>query len=247
MPIDMITDPDAAAAAVNARRELINAQAPCTTCGMALSACWERHGPGGAEYDPDFPGCCCYHGRHVVDGRALDTLLREVTTGSVRTVAEVLAVLNDRPHPATLGWLLDQAQWWKPRRGPMVRLTDMTDTHRFHLLGWLARSAPTIVEIEAGRILRGTSPDAFEPFDLLDEVARMRIDPLATVARTKLYGALLASLPREGSQEWQDLAERAEHHSTCPASRDLSLIRRCTERCFTDDGKYDPQSGKGIL
>jgi hypothetical protein len=78
---------------VKARRELIERQARCEGCGSPLESCEAARGE-----DPTAPPWfgCCARGlnlsmpcRHVPDSRALDALLREVESGTVRTVEQV--------------------------------------------------------------------------------------------------------------------------------------------------------------
>lgn len=77
---------------VKARRQAIQRAAPCEGCGSSLEQCLAERGK-----DPTAPpwfGCCarglyldpCHH---VVSPHALAELLREVESGSVRTVEEV--------------------------------------------------------------------------------------------------------------------------------------------------------------
>lgn len=97
------------------------------------------------------------------------------------------------PPPGDMRALLAQAEWWRPRVGPPVRVVDMTDTHRLHTARHVLNRATSVM---------GMSPEA--------------------VKASPLFGALLVGLPHPNASGWDDLLERATHWSTCPRNRDLT-------------------------
>jgi hypothetical protein len=160
-------------------------------------------------------------------------------------------MLHDHPQPPALEWLLHQRQWWQPRQGPMVRIADMTDTHCYHLLGWLVRQSQVIARIEADRVIWsaiGSPEDPLKTFaDALHASREALNRPVSTLRATPLYEAILERLPDpEDRGKWEDLLARAEHWSECPASRDLCVP--CDGlRCDRPDPTYDEASGRGGL
>lgn len=227
MPIP-VSDP-LFSATVTARRDKIKAEAPCTQCGLSKARCKELSGPGGPNYDPYFPGCCCAYGVHEKSQASLDGLLREIERGEVHTVAELSNRLNNRPHKAGMLWLLDQSEWWQPQSGPMVPVADLTDTHRLHLLRWLERRAPMLADgALAWMIMSPFQPSGDAACDAFEgAMGELERDPLGWLRETELYQALSARLPRPcapgagtaSRKRYQRLLERASHYSTCPANR----------------------------
>lgn len=92
-------------AAVTARREAIEANAPCEGCGATLANCKANRGKDPTA--PDWFGCCAQGTtfapcNHIPDHRALLTLLREIESGRVRTVEEMLLdSIEERPWQTT--------------------------------------------------------------------------------------------------------------------------------------------------
>lgn len=92
---------------VKARRERIQREAPCEDCGTTLETCEANRGE-----DPDAPpwfGCCARDlgpCRHEPDQRALLVLLREIESGTVRHLDELLLdQIREYPIHRLLGWL----------------------------------------------------------------------------------------------------------------------------------------------
>lgn len=115
-------------------------------------------------------------------------------------ISKAPAIVTPEPPRDLLG-LLRQAEWWRPRVGPPVRVREMTDTHRLHT----ARFA-------LNRVSVGLRVDF-----------RLFVD-------APLIRALLDGLPRPGDPGWDDLLSRAGHWSTCPRNRDLSAPA-CSSAC----------------
>lgn len=92
----------------------------------------------------------------------------------------------------TFQWLLQQTEWWLPRDGQPVRLTDMTDTHRWHLLGWLDDhhgAADTVL----GQALRDSLPKDGPQFrDLLDRAEHHSTCPTNRDLRADCLGLACA-------------------------------------------------------
>jgi hypothetical protein len=78
---------------IKARRQQIEADAPCDGCGATLATCKANQGK-----DPTAPPWfgCCARGlemrpcNHVVSRQALQDLIREIEDGEVRSVDDVL-------------------------------------------------------------------------------------------------------------------------------------------------------------
>lgn len=86
---------------ITARREAIEADAPCDGCGATLASCKANRGK-----DPTAPpwfGCCAVGlelrpCRHRPSAQALLDLLKEIESGEVRDVEDMLLdSLTDRP------------------------------------------------------------------------------------------------------------------------------------------------------
>lgn len=120
------------AARVKARREQIQQDAPCEGCGTTLARCKAERGK-----DPTAPpwfGCCARGAmlsvpcNHQVSRQAVLDLLREVESGTVRTVEEIQdrALMDSiteypfdpdrimkwwRDHPEAAHAALEEATW----------------------------------------------------------------------------------------------------------------------------------------
>lgn len=247
---------------VRARRTHLLNTARCRSCRMTRGECDAAQLAAG-----DVPGQnCCYDCSHPVEVAALDELLAEVADGAVRSVEEVDPPPVQGPARVTPHWLLHQREWWQPKRGPMLRVAEMTDTHRLHTARMLQRQAPAIAFYEHQRQAVwldhpwGPSGDmarnAFE-----SELDTMLADPLGWLNGTELLRGLAADLPRPPGEKprkhnrraWADLEARAEHWSTCPRNRNLADPCRCrvenevpTEGPAPDPALFDEASGRGV-
>lgn len=248
---------------VTARRNLLVASARCHGCRSTRGDCdaqavevMAAEGVGLA---------CCPECSHPVSVAAMDALLTELASGTVRTVEEVDPPPVLGPQRAGLHWLLWQRVWWQPQYGPMLKIHAMTDTHRLHTARMLDRKAAPIAFSEHTRMawLEGgplgpqgdMSRDAFDR-ELTDMIER----PHEWLADTPLLVSLTASLPdKDGKKRqrkaWSALLERAEHWSACPANRNLDDPCLCRVEHPDDPevgppvdrGLFDEASGKGVL
>jgi hypothetical protein len=128
------------------------------------------------------------------------------------------------PSGPTILELLDQTEWWKPQRGPMIRVEAMTDTHRLHTAAWLFKRAESLAAVMAMHVMSGPGPSGDAACDDLDGIVGGLLDHHDEWMReTELFGALLADLPTPAqAEEWADLLARAKHWSTCPRNAILA-------------------------
>lgn len=210
------------------RRAHIRAMARCESCGATRAACDHYRE---TNDDPTAPGWfgCCARGllldtpcRHVEQVGMIRELFDEIEAGAVRTVAEAYPPPVQGPHRASMAWLLDQEEFWQPMRGPMVRIDDMTDTHRLHTRRWLERRAP-VLELQDAR--SGIWFDA--PDEVWAEREQDSRDPVGWLRRQPLHRALGRHLPdpsggKRARKRYRRLLERAAHWSTCPRNRRIS-------------------------
>lgn len=145
---------------------------------------------------------------------------------------EQMNVPNTRPRKADMLWLLYQDEFWQPEYGPMVRVADMTDTHRWHTSRWLLRRANPLAHLFTWSMVMGPQPSGDAACDAFEhEILAVEREPEAWIRRTRLFEALVADLPSpvKGKKKrhklerrrFRDLLERAKHWSTCPRNRDL--------------------------
>jgi hypothetical protein len=239
---------------VKARRDLLVASARCTGCRLTRADCL-------ATRSDDDPLSCCPDCNHPVSIKGMDALLAEVAAGDVRPVEEVDPPPVLGPKKASMHWLVNQGEWWLPKRGPMIRIESMTDTHRLHAARMLQRQAVAIAFNEHAALSvwldhpLGPSGDmAHDAFDReLDDIL---CEPVRWLNSTPLLQALGSTLPKPHKRKrWADLERRAEHWSDCPANRNLDDPCRCRVEHPdnpevgppVDRGLFDEASGKGIL
>lgn len=246
---------------VTARRDHLVASARCPSCHLTRAECL-------ADVEPGVPLGCCPDCAHPVSINGMDTLLAEAAAGEVRTVEEVDPPPIQGPKPVTMHWLLHQRVWWQPRRGPMIKIHHMTDTHRLHAIRMLDRQAARIAlyenMIESAWLSHPLGPsgdmarDAFE-----HELNRMLCEPIEWLHETPLLRSLAAILPvahvkqdrKHVKRAWANLEERAEHWSACPANRNLTDPCRCRVGHPDDPevgppvdrARFDEVSGRGVL
>lgn len=232
MPIPL--DDLAFMATVAERRAHIAAQAPCDGCGATLEDCNRYRENNTDPTAPEWFGCCargmlmdpCHH---QPDPLELDRLLREITDGAVRTVEEVDPPPLLGPERVSARWLLGQGEWWRPNRAPMIRIVDMTDTHRYHTVRMLERQATALALDEHLRMLavldspHGPSGDASrDRFER--EIRWLSANSTEWLHEQPLLRALRDGLPtaaKEDDARRLDLQRRARHWSTCPRNRAL--------------------------
>lgn len=211
---------------VAARRDHLIATARCRSCWLTRAECRLSAGD-------EHPLPCCPDCSHPVSVKDMDALLAEVAAGKVRTVEEADPPPVQGPQPVSFHWLLHQGEWWRPKRGPMIRISSMTDTHRLHTIRMLQRQAAQIAFHEHARDSMwldhplGPSGDAArDGFE--HELHEMLAEPVIWLMRCALLQALAAPLPAPGKRKrWARLEERALHWSDCPASRNLDDPCKC--------------------
>jgi hypothetical protein len=243
---------------VTTRRDHLLASAACRSCRMSRAECavaTQQALLDGA------PLACCYDCNHPVSVRAMDALLAEVAAGKVRSVEEVDPPPIQGPAPVTFHWLLHQGEYWQPKRGPMILISSMTDTHRLHTIRMLQRQAHAIAwnehTIQSGWLGHPLGPSGDMAVDAFEqELDDMLTDPLIWLNDTTLIRALGTTLPKPARRKrWSDLENRAEHWSDCPANRNLSDPCRCRVEHPDDPevgppvdrGLFDEASGRGVL
>lgn len=204
-------------AVIAARYAWIENDARCTGCYCTREFCQST------PPDPAAPFSCCGQEHHVTDERLTRTLMDEIERGEVRPVSVAHPSPKQGAKKVTMRWLLDQDEWWQPEHGPVLRIADMTDTHRYHLLGWLEKRAADL-EFADSMAYLGGGIFGEPPDDVVDELAGR--DPLTWLKSMKLHRALTKGLPdlagkKKERKAHADLVERARHWSTCPRSRDL--------------------------
>lgn len=222
------------AAVLAARRKHIEDRAECEQCGAALATC-RYYAAQERERGERFPLGCCGRCRHVERPRDVDKLLDEIATGSVRTVEEAYPppVLGPKLARPPMYWLLRQGEWWAPLNAPMVRIVDMTDTHRLHLMRWLEGRAESLVELETWAMMFGPQPSGDGACDGFEaEMGRIERDPVGWLRQQPLYEALSRHLPtpdagKRSRKRYGRLLRRARHYSTCPRSRNLKDTCTC--------------------
>lgn len=205
---------DGRAAVVAARRDHIRDMAACTDCGAPRKLCEHLRATNTDRTAPKWFGCCAVGTlmspcRHVESKAALTELLDEVLTGSVRTVAEVDPAPVQGPEMPRMSWLLDQTEWWYPKRRPAVRVAEMDKTYRYNTLKWLERRAQTLHGTVGGRYLAGAPDEVWADWE------REARDPIGWLHQQPLVKALRKGLPT-GGRKLAALQERAKHWSTCP-------------------------------
>jgi hypothetical protein len=235
---------------IAARRQQIQDNAKCVGCGATLADCKARRGK-----DPTAPswfGCCAIGAsmgpcNHRVDAGALWALLREVESGTVRTVEEVT------PKPAVakagMSWFgyLNQGERWQPNGKPLVAIADMGPEWRYNAARYLERHAVAIGErysLAATLWFAAITSSPLGPSDnaadsIEADIDREEVDivrdPVAWIRTTKLHRALVAGLPTK-PKKVKALAERARHWSTCPV-RTGGGDCRCEEIQQADAGR----------
>ena len=131
---------------IAARRKHLQDEAECAYCGTTLTDCKAERGK-----DPTAPPWfgCCAHGMgmepcsHSVSSAALSDLLDEIASGHVRTVEEMLA---DR-RPATERDYFAQKTWWRNRAGEFIKVSEMSQGHRYNSAAMLMRNNPDAREV----------------------------------------------------------------------------------------------------
>jgi hypothetical protein len=231
MPIPL-QDTAALVVTLQERRARIAEDARCRFCHSSRLDCRRL-----ADEDRSAPFGCCSECNHD-DRPALIKLVDEIESGEVRTVAETEPRQGPRGRPSWM-WLLDQEEWWAPKVGSMIRVVNMTDTHRWHTVRMLERNAHSIAMDEHWRMgLMAGGPlgpggdmacDAFER-----EMGDLLRYPLEFLRSRPLYEALARRLPtphagKRSRRRWGRMVQRARHYSTCPRNRDLKADE-CTCR-----------------
>jgi hypothetical protein len=233
---------------IAARRQQIQDNAKCDGCGATLADCEAERGKDPTA--PEWFGCCAIDFRpcnHRVDAGALLALLREVESGTVRTVEE--ATPKSAPARTGMSWFeyLIQDKQWQPNGKPMVAIADMDPEWRYNAARFLERRAAVIGQryslaqtmwfaaITSSPL--GPSENSADSIqsDMEREEAEIARDPVAWIRTTKLHRALVAGLPTK-KRKVERLAERARHWSTCPA-RTGSGDCRCEELQQAEAGR----------
>jgi hypothetical protein len=244
---------------VTARWKLITDSARCRRCLLPRDECDKQALDVMAA--EGVPLNCCPDCTHPVSQYDVEKLLAETAAGDVRPVEEVNPPPVQGPLPVSFHWLLHQGEWWQPKRGPMIKISSMTDTHRLHTVRMLQRQAVNIGWFEHQRQSMwldhplGPSGDAArDAFDR--ELDEMLDEPITWLMRCALLKALAATLPKPRKlKQWARLEERATHWSDCPASRNLNDPCQCRVENPDnpevgpplDRALFDEASGKGIL
>lgn len=238
---------------IKARRDHLLATARCRHCRMTRAEC-------DAQASND-PLVCCPDHVHEISAKDMDALLVEVASGSVRTVKEVDPPPIQGPQKASMGWLLDQGEWWQPKHGPMIKIHGMTDTHRLHTVRMLLRQATPIAFYEHQRLSVWLSHPLGPSGDMARDAFERELDsilanPIGWLSATPLLRSLSAALPRTSkTKAWAKLEQRAEHWSECPKNRNLDDPCRCRVE-YPDDPEvgppldralFDEASGQGVL
>jgi len=225
---------DGQAAVISARRRHIRDAAKCRDCGAPQKLCDTFRGDG-----PGPEGLCCWSGRHIhdQDQHALSVLLDEIQAGQVRTVAEIDPPPVLGPNLPGMAWLLDQTQWWYPKRRPAILITSMDKTHRYNTVKWLERAAGALHGSVGSRYLAGAPDEVWTGW------MREANDPVGWLHRQPLVKALRKGLPTTG-RKLADLQERAKHWSTCPMRlrievRPAFASCTCVPLPATEDGRAD--------
>jgi hypothetical protein len=214
---------------IAARRQQIQDNAKCDGCGATLAECKAERGKDPTA--PEWFGCCSTNFgpcRHRVDAADLLALLREVESGTVRTVEE--AAPKQAPAKSGMSWFeyLTQDKQWQPNGKPPVAIADMEPEWRYNAARYLERHAAVIGQryslaatvwfaaITSSPL--GPSENAADGIqsDMEREEAEIARDPVAWIRTTKLHRALVDGLPTK-PKKVAALAERARHWSTCPA------------------------------
>lgn len=187
-------------------------------CSATKADC-DRH-----PYDPLAPfGCCDRCNHSTINPGALTALVKEIESGTVRTVEEV--------HPPKgeprMGWIeyLDQSKVWRPNGKPLTPIADMDEEWRFNASRFLDRRAYRIAleygleeTFVVGGQLAMASENARDGIEraMAQEDEQRTADPIAWIRSTRLHRALVAGLP-DCSVELSAVADRAKHWSACPA------------------------------
>lgn len=144
------------ASTIKARRKLIRDDAACTMCRLRWADCKAER-----KRNPDGLFGCCDRCRHVPSPAALTALLKEIESGTVRTVDEVLRPRVEREQrraaslaerkaagvPESLRTIADlygQGEFWRSQDVGWVRISEMSGSHRANLAAWLIRHAGVI-------------------------------------------------------------------------------------------------------
>lgn len=206
---------------IKARRKLIRDQAACDTCCGSRAACKAE-----MRRDPEAPFGCCDRCCHRASASELVKLLKEIESGTVRTVAELTQPARDRqavrhadraerlakgmPGHLSMATMFDQGVWWKSRDDGWVRVADMSDTHRRNLLGFLDREAGRLAwQIGfAELVLYEGAPDEVVDAWIDDEERRMS-DPLRWMRSTPLYQAVADHAPFRCTCSYDEHADDA--------------------------------------
>ncbi|MFG1659031.1 hypothetical protein ACGFIY_21115 [Micromonospora chersina] len=239
---------------IAARRQHIQDNAPCVGCGAPLAACKAARGKDPTA--PEWFGCCARGTamapcQHTVDAAALMALVKEIESGSVRTVEEVVADSQRQRVGTAMFWCdyLTQGQVWYPAGKRPVAIAAMDPEWRYNSARLLERRAATIAaKYQSSRDLRlaaltassvGPSDTAADSLERTaeEEDADIERAPAVWIRDTALYLALVADLPTEPA-EMEALAERARHLATCPARAGAEDCR-CEQIRAEREAAYD--------
>lgn len=223
--------------AIAERRQFIMDVARCRSCGTSGKECdrireTRRDGVVGCCISDYLQAC-----HHVEDRAMVDTLMREIMAGNVRTVAEAYPPPVQGPKLPGYNWLIWQNTWWYPHRRPAVRITEMDKPWRYNTANFLERRAAGIMREQEMRMTLGPQPGGDMACDAFEcELDEMREQPVEYLRSTPLMVALRKGLPPSDSAKGRALAVRAVHWNTCPMRLAHPGARdRCV--CVRDGGR----------